>query len=279
MALGYLISPVVQLEDTNGKPLTSGWLNVFAHGTSTPAVTYKDFDGNLNPNDILLDAKGMCIIIADSAKLFDVYCYDRNGVQQWSRLNVGVPGGGGGSGAHRLLRYYTESSEADENHPQGDWLHDLEVEDPDDPSGHPMVTAEQMFAWQADGQVFDLYEKDRQGGMVKWNAVYHQQSWRDQTDWWERYSGREGKSCRIEFWRGGMYSEVNHVGMIAYIRHINEDYMRLYQIIEGVDIWEMELQPALPDYSGSTEVGQVLTVNSDNVLEWTSLPEIGTITI
>lgn len=115
--------------------------------------------------------------------------------------------------------------------------------------------------------------------MVEWNAVYHQQSWRDQTDWWEHYSGREGKSCRIEFWRGGMYSEVNHVGLIAYIRHLNEDYMRLYQIIENVDIWEMKLQPALPDYSDPTEVGHVLTVNSSNVLEWTSLPEIGTITI
>lgn len=97
MALGYLISPVIQTEDTNGKPLTGGWINVFKHGTQIPAVTYKDFHGDMNPNDIVLDHKGMCIILADEEGMYDVYCYDRNGVEQWSRLNLGVVGGAGGA--------------------------------------------------------------------------------------------------------------------------------------------------------------------------------------
>lgn len=97
MALGYLISPVIQTEDTNGKPLTGGWINVFKHGTQIPAVTYKDFHGDMNPNDIVLDNKGMCIILADEDGMYDVYCYDRNGVEQWSRLNLGVVGGAGGA--------------------------------------------------------------------------------------------------------------------------------------------------------------------------------------
>lgn len=97
MALGYLISPVIQTEDTNGKPLTGGWINVFKHGTQIPAVTYKDFHGDMNPNDIVLDHKGMCIILVDEEGMYDVYCYDRNGVEQWSRLNLGVVGGAGGA--------------------------------------------------------------------------------------------------------------------------------------------------------------------------------------
>ena len=246
MALGYLISPVLQVDDINGKPLVGGHITVYKHGTTIPYITHKDFDGDVNPSEVTLDAKGMCVLLADDSNVYDVYCTDRNRVQQWSRLNVGVTGGagvGGSHGVHRLLRYYTDSSEADEQHPQGDWLHDLEVDDPDDPSGHPMVTAEQLFGWMEDGQKFELYEMSRTGGYREWHSVYQQTKWQDQTDWWERYSGREGKSCRIEFWRGGMYSEVNRVGLIAYIRHIGEDYMRLYQFIDGVNIWEMTLAP------------------------------------
>jgi hypothetical protein len=97
MALGYLISTVIQVEDTDGKPLTGGWINVFEHGTTTPAVTYKDFDGDLNQNNVYLDHKGMCTILADADGMYDVYCYDIDGVEQWSRLNIGVVGGAGGA--------------------------------------------------------------------------------------------------------------------------------------------------------------------------------------
>lgn len=98
MALGYLISPALQLEDINGKPLTGGYLNVYVHGTTNRAVTYKDYSGNLNPNDIVLNGKGMAVVIADSGRTYDVYCYDRNSVEQWSRLNVCTIGSGSGGG-------------------------------------------------------------------------------------------------------------------------------------------------------------------------------------
>lgn len=98
MALGYLISPALQLEDINGKPLTGGWLNVYVHGTLNRAVTYKDYSGNLNANDIVLNDKGMAVVIADSEHTYDVYCYDRHGVDQWSRLNVCTIGSGSGGG-------------------------------------------------------------------------------------------------------------------------------------------------------------------------------------
>lgn len=98
MALGYLISPALQIAGTNGKPLTGGTLRVTLHGTSTPYITYKDFTGDRNPADVVLDAKGMAVLIADDGNLYDIYCKDMNGVDQWSRLNVCTIGSGSGGG-------------------------------------------------------------------------------------------------------------------------------------------------------------------------------------
>lgn len=88
MALGYLLNPALQIEDTDGKPLTGGYLTVYQHGTTIPYITYKDFSGDRNPANIPLDAKGMAVVLASDGFAYDVYCYDRNAVQQWSRLNV-----------------------------------------------------------------------------------------------------------------------------------------------------------------------------------------------
>lgn len=92
MALGYLISPALQIEDLSGKPLTGGKLRVFRHGTSIPYITWKNFNGDRNPATVLLDAKGMAILLAQPEYLYDIYCYDRNDVEQWSRVNVGTIG-------------------------------------------------------------------------------------------------------------------------------------------------------------------------------------------
>ena len=103
MALGYLISPAFQYENINGKPLVGGRITVRLHGTTTPYITYKDWNGDHNPAEIVLNDKGMAVIIADDSKLYDVYCVDANGVEQWSRLNVSVgQGGGGGGGTFNL---------------------------------------------------------------------------------------------------------------------------------------------------------------------------------
>lgn len=99
MAIGYLISPVIQVEDINGKPLVGGRIRVYRHGTTIPYITYKDFNGDMNPAEVILDNKGMCVLLADVDGLYDVYCEDRNHVEQWSRLNVGAGQSGGGSSA------------------------------------------------------------------------------------------------------------------------------------------------------------------------------------
>lgn len=106
MTLGYLLNPALQLENADGKPLVSGFIRVYRHGTTEPISTYKDFSGDRNPTDIILNNKGMAVILVDPNYLYDVYCYDANGVEQWSRLNVGVYGGSGGD-----KNYYAVTSE------------------------------------------------------------------------------------------------------------------------------------------------------------------------
>lgn len=92
--LGYLISPVLQIEDTDGKPLVGGRIVVYRHGTTEPYITYRDFEGTHNPAEVILDSKGMCILIAEEGYSYDVYCRDRNYVEQWSRIGISIGLGG-----------------------------------------------------------------------------------------------------------------------------------------------------------------------------------------
>lgn len=180
--------------------------------------------------------------------------------------------GGGEKNIHRLLRYYTNASEADAEHPVGDWLHDLDADDPDDPSRHPMVTADQLFAWYAAGQNFELYEVDGREGQMGWSAVYRMVTWQDQSDWWSQGAAVPGKACRLEFFRMGMYSTPYRGGLIAYIRYKDEDYMRLYEIMPGQSIWMAEYQAKLPHYASDWHAGDFLRVKQDGSdLEWVPL--------
>jgi hypothetical protein len=276
--LGYLLNPALQLEDINGLPLVGGWLTVYRAGTTFPYITYRDFDMNRNPVNIVLDEKGMAVILAESDGNYDVYAYDRNGVQQWSRLNVCTIGAGGSEppehtrSVHRLLRYFTNASDADENHPVGDWLHDLDSIDPEDPSGHPMVTADELFYWYEAGQNFELYEVDGTNGQLGWSAIYRMVTWQDQSEWWSQYAETPGKACRLEFFRMGMYSTPYRGGLIAYIRYKDEDYMRLYEIKSGQSIWMAEYQEKLPYYSYNWHNGDYLKVKNDGSgLEWSAV--------
>lgn len=92
--LGYLISPVLQVENTDGKPLVGGRIVVYRHGTTEPYITYKDFEGTHNPAEVILDSKGMCILIAEEGYSYDVYCRDKHYVEQWSRIGISIGLGG-----------------------------------------------------------------------------------------------------------------------------------------------------------------------------------------
>lgn len=177
-----------------------------------------------------------------------------------------------GKNIHRLLRWYTNAREADEQHPAGDWLHDLDAVDETDPSGHPMVTADQLFEWYEEGQIFDLYEVDGTKGQEGWSAVYRMVTWQDQSDWWSQFAPVPGKAVRIEFFRMGMYSTPYRGGLIAYIRYKDEEYMRLYEIMPGQSIWIAEYQEKLPYYASDWHNGDYLRVKPDGSgLEWNRL--------
>lgn len=187
--------------------------------------------------------------------------------------------GEGRTSIHRLLRWYTNAGDADEHHPVGDWLHDLDATDEDDPSGYPMVTADQLFEWYEDGQIFELYEVDGRKGKEGWSAVYRMVTWQDQSEWWSQYAPVPGKAVRIEFFRMGMYSTPYRGGLIAYIRYKDEDYMRLYEIKPGESIWMAEYQESLPYYRYDWHNGDYLRVKADGSgLEWATPPGITGVT-
>ena len=177
----------------------------------------------------------------------------------------GVISAEGRQNIHRLLRWFTNAADADEQHPMGDWLHDLDAIDESDPSGHPMVTADQLFEWFGNGQTFDLYETDDEG-QIEWSAVYRLVTWQDQSDWWSQFAPVPGKACRLEFYRMGGFSSINRGMMIAYIRYKEENYMRLYEIMPGQSVWIMDFQEKLPDTD--QHHGDFLHVDEHGGLEW-----------
>ena len=88
--LNYLLQPNFQFVDINGKPLVGGWIEVFIHNTTTPYITKADFEGTDNPFKVVLDSKGMAVVIADDANSYDVFVYGKNGGLFWSASKVTI---------------------------------------------------------------------------------------------------------------------------------------------------------------------------------------------
>ena len=95
---GYLLDPCFQIVNTAGKPLTSGWIEVYIAGTRNKYYCSSDFAGTLHPFKIPLDSLGSNIILADVEKSYDVYVYNKFGNLAMSRYNI-TPGKGGAGGS------------------------------------------------------------------------------------------------------------------------------------------------------------------------------------
>ena len=95
---GYLLDPCFQIVNTAGKPLTSGWIEVYIAGTRNKYYCSSDFAGTLHPFKIPLDSLGSNIILADVEKSYDVYVYNKFGSLIMSRYNI-TPGKGGAGGS------------------------------------------------------------------------------------------------------------------------------------------------------------------------------------
>lgn len=84
----YLIGPCFQLENTAGKPLTGGYIEVYIAGTRDKYYCCSDFDGTLHPFQIPLDSLGSNIVLASPTNVYDIYVYNKFGSLVMSRYNV-----------------------------------------------------------------------------------------------------------------------------------------------------------------------------------------------
>lgn len=96
VSLAYLIDPTFEIVNTEGRPLTGGYIEVYLHGTRTKYYCYSDWSGTLHPFKIPLDSLGANIILASPAHSYDIYVYNKYSNLVMSRYNV-VPATGDGS--------------------------------------------------------------------------------------------------------------------------------------------------------------------------------------
>ena len=93
MSFSYLFDPNKQFQGRDGLNLVAGVLRVYLNGTDDHATTYKNFDGGLNENDIVLDNDGRAVVIVDSSRTYRLEVRDRSGDLLWTTTGL-VPGGG-----------------------------------------------------------------------------------------------------------------------------------------------------------------------------------------
>lgn len=96
VTLAYLLSPEFEISNTEGKPLTGGYIEVYLHGTRSKYYCYSDWNGSLHPFKIPLDSLGANIILASTALSYDIYIYNKYGNLIMSRYNI-VPSTGVGT--------------------------------------------------------------------------------------------------------------------------------------------------------------------------------------
>ena len=96
VSLAYLIDPTFEIVNTEGRPLTGGYIEVYLHGTRTKYYCYSDFDGTLHPFKIPLDSLGSNIVLASPAHAYDIYIYNKYGTLVMSRYNI-IPSTGDGA--------------------------------------------------------------------------------------------------------------------------------------------------------------------------------------
>ena len=76
---GYAQNGYTQYLDNSGKPLTGGSIETYIAGTTTPVLTFKDFNGGQNPAVITLDENGGATIILKQDIVYKFIIRDKNG--------------------------------------------------------------------------------------------------------------------------------------------------------------------------------------------------------
>ena len=119
--LGYILDPFFQIENTNGKPVVGGHIEVYEAGTDTKYITYQNFDYTQNPFKIPLGSDGRAVVLGDSNLAYDVYIYDSFNNLIVSRLNVaaGDAGGVAGGGLRQVIHDDTMTGRGTQLSPLG----------------------------------------------------------------------------------------------------------------------------------------------------------------
>lgn len=101
----YLISPFIQINDINGKPIAGAKIYVYKADTSTTVTTYQNVDGGLNPTPIITDTLGNAtVLVDDDCGLCDVSIYDNEDNLLFSKKHVS-PGSGSTSSSYVYAGY------------------------------------------------------------------------------------------------------------------------------------------------------------------------------
>lgn len=87
---GFIIDPFFSFMDDKGKTIKNGFVRVFLAGSSTPAVTYLNWNGSMNQETIHLDNSGRCYTRVIGAKdtLYKVCVYDSHHSQETPIITV-----------------------------------------------------------------------------------------------------------------------------------------------------------------------------------------------
>ena len=87
---GYIIDPMVPFTDGKGKTIKDGFVRVFVAGSSTPVITYRNFDGSANQDLIELDNSGRTKtnVIGSKGLTYKVCVYDKHHSQESPILTV-----------------------------------------------------------------------------------------------------------------------------------------------------------------------------------------------
>ena len=81
---GYIIDPLVPLTGPDGQTIRNGYVKVFVAGTSTPVITYANFEGTANQERIELDNSGRTatMVIGSKGSTYKVCVYDAEHSQE-----------------------------------------------------------------------------------------------------------------------------------------------------------------------------------------------------
>lgn len=87
---GYIIDPLVPLTGPDGQTIRNGYVKVFVAGTSTPVITYANFEGTANQERIELDNSGRTatMVIGSKGSTYKVCVYDAEHSQETPILTV-----------------------------------------------------------------------------------------------------------------------------------------------------------------------------------------------